>query len=269
MRRFYHPPADVTSPQSLAFSYKNQTPLTLSDNTYHHWCKVLRAKVGNDAILFDGTGGEYAAKLQHIDKKQAMVLLKSFCADNRKATVQVDIALAISRGDRMEYAIAKACEQGVRYIFPIISAYADHLNAKQLDKKQAHWQAVAVSACEQCGLNIVPKVFAIQNLESFLCSIDNTPCQYMAQKEATQKIILAVPTRIQSDKIFDFNQFSAQKSYLLLIGSEGGFSDDELQQIFAHNFLSWQIGERVLRTETAPVVAQSTLQAWASAKSYV
>lgn len=249
MRRFFYSQANV-------LKIGHQLPLT--DEIFQHWCKVLRANIGDTAILFDGFGGEYTAVLQQIDKKTAQVLITDFNPINRALPFDVTIGIVMSRGERMDYAIQKSCELGVKNIQLLTSQHGEvRLKSDQVTKKLAHWQAIANSACEQCCLNLVPQVFAPMTIEEFITRQSQT---------STKNLVLSVPTRLTSKQIFDVEKFDKQANYCVLIGAEGGLSDTELQLAFAQGFLSWQLGERVLRTETAPIVALSYLQAFYAMK---
>lgn len=243
MRRFY-----FDTPNLL----KIGDTIAMTDNIFHHWCKVLRANVGDTAIFFDGQGGEYSITICQIDKKTAQVTITDFNPVNRSLPFGVTIALVMSRGERMDYAIQKACETGVSTIQLLTSHHGEvRLKPDQIAKKLEHWQSVANAACEQCGLNIIPQILAPIGIDDFIKNFD---------EPNTTKIVLAVPERLSSEQIFGFNKFDKNKNYCLLIGAEGGLSDEELNLAYQHHFLAWQIGERILRTETAPVVALTALQ---------
>lgn len=218
--------------------------VTLSDAIYHHWCKVLRAKIGDTAVLFDGTGGEYQVILTHIDKKIAKVQLQDFSPINRTPRLKISIGLVMSKGDRMDYAIQKACEMGVARIQLLTSDRCqEHLKYERDLKKLTHWQGVAIAACEQCRLNLVPQIIPPILLDD-----------WVAQCDASLKLVLAL-----SDGKVDFAK-PLPTDIALLIGGEGGLSPREIELAIDHGFLAWTIGERVLRTETAPVVALTALQ---------
>lgn len=226
------------------------TKITLTDTIYHHWCKVLRAKIGDQAIVFDGQGGEYQVTLTNVDKKTAQVTLDKFNSINRTPPFSATIGLVMSRGERMDYAIQKATEMGVTNIQLLTSERCQaHLKYERDFKKIEHWQAVAVSACEQCGLNLVPKIIAPIALNQWVKS-----CQ------ADLKLVLAL-----SDGNPDFPS-PLPEQIAILIGAEGGLSPAEIQLAQSFNFVPWTIGERVLRTETAPVVALSALHIISQAK---
>lgn len=251
MRRFFH---DTTlNQQPLVID--NQ--IVLTDSVFHHWCRVLRANVGDTAVLFDGTGGEYQVQLIESQKKSASVIVQNFNPINRCSTFQTEIGLALSRGERMDYAIQKATEMGVSTIQLLSSDYSEvKLKNGQFEKKLTHWQQVAISACEQCGLNIIPKILPPQPLTTWVTQ----------DFKIGLKLVLAVPrnnaTHSQVNTRLAILQQLQQDfaKFYLLIGSEGGLSDKELSLALENSFLAWQLGERVLRTETAPVVALARLQ---------
>lgn len=282
MRRFFY-----NQPNSLQVG--STVPLT--EDIFHHWCKVLRASMGEQALFFDGQGGEYTVTLKDVTKKQALVTINDFNPINRALPFTVNIALVMSRGERMDYAIQKATELGVSSIQLLTSQHGEvRLKADQADKKLAHWQQIAVSACEQCGLNIVPNLLAPKAVSDWI----DEPAGVPTSSNVT-KLILAVPpddsgvvtscnqiegsdiehSDIEHNDIEPIapytpypnplphitNQFRqcSLAQFWLLIGAEGGFSAQEITQAIERGFIPWQIGERVLRTETAPVVALSSL----------
>ena len=277
MRRFFY-----NQPNSL----KVGSTVPLTEEIFHHWCKVLRASMGEQSLFFDGQGGEYTVTLTNVTKKQALVTINDFNPINRDLPFTVNIALIMSRGERMDYAIQKATELGVSSIQLLTSQHGEvRLKADQADKKLAHWQQVAVSACEQCGLNIVPNLLAPKAVSDWI----DEPAGVPTSSNVT-KLILAVPpddsgvvtpcNQIEGDDIGHndiepitpytpysnplphiTNQFRqcSLAQFWLLIGAEGGFAEQEITQAIERGFMPWQIGERVLRTETAPVVALSSL----------
>nr|WP_312175061.1 16S rRNA (uracil(1498)-N(3))-methyltransferase [Moraxella sp. CTOTU46934] len=277
MRRFFY-----NQPNSLQVG--STVPLT--EEIFHHWCKVLRASMDEQALFFDGQGGEYTVTLTDVTKKQALVTINDFNPINRALPFTVNIALVMSRGERMDYAIQKSTELGVSSIQLLTSQHGEvRLKADQADKKLAHWQQIAVSACEQCGLNIVPNLLAPKAFSDWIDEPAGVPIS-----NTVTKLILAVPpddsgvvtschdiehSDIEHNDIEPIapytpypnplphitNQFRqcSLAQFWLLIGAEGGFSAQEITQAIERGFIPWQIGERVLRTETAPVVALSSL----------
>ncbi|MGE6474247.1 16S rRNA (uracil(1498)-N(3))-methyltransferase [Psychrobacter sp. NPDC078631] len=295
MRRFFYAVnndnADASSLPKLG-----ELPLgsnvELPDSVVHHWCRVLRASTGDQGILFDGFGGEYTVELQAISKKNATATLLTHIDDDRTPPTITQIGLVMSRGERMDYAIQKATELGVTAIQLLSSHHGEvTLKPAQVEKKLAHWQQVAIAACEQCGLNRPPLILAPQSINEWLSNTNSDAKTTEAMATDVTKTQMAVSS-IVSVLSHDFyyqvlanapdlcmqmsvpaagqpampNTLSdilkQQTPYIkLLIGPEGGLSQDECQQAQNVGFEPWQIGTRVLRTETAPVVALATLHA--------
>ena len=219
------------------------THVELTDTVFHHWVKVLRAQVGESATLFNGQGGEYQATLTETNKKTATVIIQQFNPDNRTPAFTTLLGQVMSKGDRMDYAIQKAVELGVSNIQLLTSDRCEmRLKYDRDQKKIDHWQGIAIAACEQCGMNTVPTIYAPVSLDNWLAS----------QLPAT-KLVLA-PNKDETDVLVD-----ATKDIALLIGPEGGLSEAEIQLANQAGFKNWCIGSRVLRTETAPIVALSIL----------
>ena len=217
--------------------------IELTESVFHHWVRVLRAKEQEQAIFFNGKGGEYRVTLTEINKKNAFVSVDHFEPADRTPPFKVVLGQVMSKGDRMDYAIQKATELGVTTIQLLTSERCEmRLKYDRDQKKIDHWQSVAIAACEQCGMNIVPKILAPLRLEDWLNS--DLP---------TTKLVLA-PNKDQVDVLNN-----ASKDLALLIGPEGGLSEAEINAANAVGFENWCIGSRVLRTETAPVVALAIL----------
>ena len=217
--------------------------IELTESVFHHWVRVLRAKEQEQAIFFNGKGGEYRVTLTEINKKNAFVSVDHFEPADRTPPFKVVLGQVMSKGDRMDYAIQKATELGVTTIQLLTSERCEmRLRYERDQKKLDHWQGITIAACEQCGMNIVPKILAPLRLEDWLNS--DLP---------TTKLVLA-PNKDQVDVLNN-----ASKDLALLIGPEGGLSEAEISAANAVGFQNWCIGSRVLRTETAPVVALAIL----------
>ena len=219
------------------------TTVELTETVFHHWVKVLRAQIGEKATLFNGQGGEYDVALSDVAKKSASVQVISFNPDNRTPAFQALLGQVMSKGDRMDYAIQKAVELGVSEIQLLTSERCEmRLKYDRDQKKLDHWQGIAIAACEQCGMNIVPKIHAPISLDKWLAT------------ELPQTKLVLAPNKDEIDVLAD-----AAPHIALLIGPEGGLSEAEIQQSNNAGFKNWCIGSRVLRTETAPIVALSIL----------
>lgn len=219
------------------------TAITLTETVFHHWIKVLRAQVGEIATLFNGQGGEYQAELIEVSKKSAVVNIRQFNPDNRTPAFNALLGQVMSKGDRMDYVIQKAVELGVSDIQLLTSERCEmRLKYDRDQKKIDHWQGIAIAACEQCGMNIVPKILPPISLQDWLKT-----------QLPTTRLVLA-PNKTEINVLTE-----ATADIALLIGPEGGLNEAEILLANAEKFQNWCIGSRILRTETAPVVALSIL----------
>jgi len=290
-RFFYDTSNNISDERGLLHPQLSTLPIganvELTESIAHHWCRVLRANIGDQGILFDGFGGEYQMQLQTISKKHATVTLLAHINTDRSTSMFTKIGLVMSRGERMDYAIQKSTELGVTAI-QLLSSHHGEVNLKpaQVEKKLAHWQQVAIAACEQCGLNRPPLIIAPVSINDWLqgsathsldsqmdvspptvstivTTLSQDPYYQILQQPADLRMQLSVPAAGQPAIPKSLPEVLKQQSpYLeLLIGPEGGLSVDECQQAANVGFEPWQIGSRILRTETAPVVALATLQA--------
>ncbi|GAA5629613.1 ribosomal RNA small subunit methyltransferase E [Acinetobacter calcoaceticus] len=215
----------------------------LTESVFHHWVRVLRAKEQEQAIFFNGKGGEYVVTLTQINKKNAFVSVDQFDAADRTAPFKVTLGQVMSKGDRMDYAIQKATELGVTTIQLLTSERCEmRLKYDRDQKKLDHWQSVAIAACEQCGMNRVPEILAPISLT-----------EWVESGLPESRFVLA-PNKDQNNVLLN-----SSPDLALLIGPEGGLSEAEINIANQNNFKNWCIGDRVLRTETAPVVALSIL----------
>lgn len=215
----------------------------LTESVFHHWVRVLRAKEQEQAIFFNGKGGEYIVTLTQINKKNAFVSVDQFDAADRTAPFKVTLGQVMSKGDRMDYAIQKATELGVTTIQLLTSERCEmRLKYDRDQKKLDHWQSVAIAACEQCGMNRVPEILAPISLTDWV------------ESDLPESRFVLAPNKDQNNALLN-----SSPDLALLIGPEGGLSEAEINFANQNNFKNWCIGDRVLRTETAPVVALSIL----------
>lgn len=218
--------------------------IELTESVFHHWVRVLRAKELDQAIFFNGKGGEYIVTLTEINKKNAFVSIDQFNPINRTAPAKVILGQVMSKGDRMDYAIQKATELGVTTIQLLTSERCEmRLRYERDQKKLDHWQSIAIAACEQCGMNKLPNILAPISLTDWVKSA-----------QLPQSRFVLAPNKGQENVVLN-----SQPDLALLIGPEGGLSEAEIDAANQNHFQNWCIGDRVLRTETAPVVALSIL----------
>ena len=216
----------------------------LSESAANHVGRVLRMQPSEPLVLFNGQGGAWQGAVASVSKKAVTVTLQSFIAGDAQSPLVIELGQTLSRGERMDYAIQKATEAGVTAITPLWSERCEvKLNADRLDKRVRHWQQVAISACEQCGRNVVPVIHLPQAIEQWLASRE-TDLGFVLHHRSEQKL----------------SGYQPPQSVSLLIGPEGGLSAAEITLAERHQFHALTIGPRVLRTETAPVVAIALMQ---------
>ncbi|MDY7116087.1 16S rRNA (uracil(1498)-N(3))-methyltransferase [Halomonas sp. SSL-5] len=218
--------------------------VVLPEGPARHVARVLRLGEGAALRLFDGAGHEASAVLVEASRKRVVARIEAVEAGAAESPLAVHLGQAISKGDRMDYAIQKAVELGVAAITPLYTEHGDvRLKGEREAKKLAHWQAVAASACEQCGRAVVPPVHSPRLLADWLAARD----------EALRLVL-------HPDTAGVLAQQSAPAGVALLIGPEGGLAEAEVAAARAAGFAPLSLGPRILRTETAPVVALSLLQ---------
>ena len=217
--------------------------------------QVLRMQPGQTITLFNGAGGEFEAVIEHMGRQDVRVLVGANNAIEREAPLQVHLAVVMPANDRMDWLVEKATELGVHRITPLMSQHSVlRLQGERAEKKLAHWQAVAISACEQCGRNTVPHIDALQNLSTWLQSEWVAALQKANDSHgATQAAVLSLHPTTQS--LGELTTKLQSTSWLLLNGPEGGLTDDEDALVRAKGFAAVNLGTRVLRAETAALAA--------------
>lgn len=214
----------------------------------HHVVHVLRLEVGDPIILFDGRGTEYDAVISACARNFVEVRVRTQCTTSRESPLQVTLVQAISSGERMDFTVQKAVELGVAAIQPVLSERCVvRLSGERAEKRVAHWQAVVVAACEQCGRNLVPPVHALLPFATWLEKLAAVP---------GQRIVL-LPDGDAS--LHELGPPSAPVT--LLAGPEGGLTPAEAADAGRAGFRALQLGPRVLRTETAALAALAAMQA--------
>lgn len=215
----------------------------LPETQAHYIGRVLRHAVGDAVQLFDGSGQEYRGELIEVGKKSVRVELTEQFGGLDESPLRVHLGQGLSRGERMDWAIQKATELGAAEITPIVSERCEvRLKDERADKRMSHWRQVAISACEQCGRSVLPRIHPPLLLADWL-----------KQVEAELKLVLhPVAEPLQSH--------ARPGTLAFLIGPEGGLSETEVQQATGAGFHPARLGPRVLRTETAPVVALAVAQ---------
>lgn len=241
--------------------------LELPAESFQHLCKVLRLTDGEEIHLVDNSGGHYIGMLTQVGKKTAFVALTDYVNATNESPLHLHLIQAISRGDRMDLTIQKAVELGVSEITPIFSERCGvSLSGERLEKKMQHWHGIIVAACLQSYRDTIPKLNPALTLEQYLAKVaaqeDQPKLVALGAKSLStnyeQLYINLNPFAGTRLKEIPSNQYSRIN---LLIGPEGGLSEQEIAKATAVGFSDYNLGPRVLRTETTGLAALSILQA--------
>ena len=225
-------------------SLKTDSIVKLHHELTHYVLKVLRLKTGNQIKLFNSNEGEFLGTIVSINKGDISVSVDMQVRVPSEDSVRFHIALSIIKGERMDYAIQKAVELGVTSLTPLYSRFSEVKikNKTHLENKLHHWEKVILSASQQCGRLSLPQVREPMNLTELI-----------EESESDTFLLL------DSSGCKNLNDVSFKKDFYLVVGPEGGFSDEELEYSSKKTEII-TLGPRTLRAETAPVVALSILQ---------
>lgn len=227
-----------------SLSVDNEIPL--SQELCHYINTVLRLKQGDPIVLFNGDGNEYSAEILSISRKQLVALVNTQLSIRSESPLSIHLAQGVSKGDRMDFALQKSVELGVTEITPVITERCVvKLNEERWAKKHEQWQKIIISACEQSGRNVLPTLHTPIALS-----------RWLGQSTEQSKVILSPGASTYLSQLP-----RSVKGFRLLIGPEGGLSEQEVYTCEQTGFLSANIGPRVLRTETAALASITILQA--------
>ncbi len=212
-----------------------------------HLLRVLRLQAGDACVLFNGDGCDYCARITVIDRRAVRVEVDSIRSPNNESPLRIVLLQALARGDKMDWILQKATELGVNAIMPVMSERSEvKLDAERSGKRALHWHSVIVSACEQSGRATVPSIAMASSLEQALKVLP----------EGSQRLVLA-PSAVRGLGDIAVTRNCAQ---VLAIGPEGGWSARDIMLLTNAGFAQIRLGPRILRTETAGIVAIAALQ---------
>lgn len=227
------------------FALSPDSVVELPDNVVRH-LNVLRVKNTEEIVLFNGNGKAYPALPEVLEKRRASVRILREEATDNESPLNITLVQAVSAAERMDFTLQKSVELGVAEIRPVISERCVvRLSGERAEKRVARWQEIVVSACEQSGRNIVPKVSPLTTYAQALQQLPQETTKLLMSLNRAQKLS---DVRPQSGKV------------VFMVGPEGGWTEKEEQQAFDAGFQSVTLGKRVLRTETASLAAIATMQ---------
>ncbi|SFE94431.1 16S rRNA (uracil(1498)-N(3))-methyltransferase [Nitrosomonas sp. Nm166] len=239
--RFYHP-AEITVGQLTELSVENK----------HHAARVLRLRRGDSITLFNGNGGEFSAHIDNISKSSTTVLIDHYHDTDCESPLHIELAQAICVNEKMDWIIQKAVELGVTCIQPLSTARSIvHLSGERSTKRLQHWQKIVISACEQCGRNHLPQVFPLISLP-----------EWLSQKKTSKSLhdLHLMLSTTATESLRNIPKPPVNAHVALVIGPEGGFTQEEETAILHVGFIPLRLGKRILRTESAALAAIAALQ---------
>lgn len=227
------------------FALSPDSVVELPDDVVRH-LNVLRVKNTEEIVLFNGNGKAYSALPEVLEKRRASVRILREEATDNESPLNITLVQAVSAAERMDFTLQKSVELGVAEIRPVISERCVvRLSGERAEKRVARWQEIVVSACEQSGRNIVPKVLPLTTYAQALQQLPQETTKLLMSLNRAQKLS---DIRPQSGKV------------VFMVGPEGGWTEKEEQQAFDAGFQSVTLGKRVLRTETASLAAIAAMQ---------
>jgi len=227
------------------FALSPDSVVELPDNVVRH-LNVLRVKNTEEIVLFNGNGKSYPALPEVLEKRRASVRILREEATDNESPLNITLVQAVSAAERMDFTLQKSVELGVAEIRPVISERCVvRLSGERAEKRVARWQEIVVSACEQSGRNIVPKVLPLTTYAQALQQLPQETTKLLMSLNRAQKLS---DVRPQSGKV------------VFMVGPEGGWTEKEEQQAFDAGFQSVTLGKWVLRTETASLAAIAAMQ---------
>jgi 16S rRNA (uracil1498-N3)-methyltransferase len=218
--------------------------LPLDAETSHYLGTVLRLRPNALVHLFNARDGEFAASLIDVSKGCVTVRIDALQRAPQPPALAIHLGLGLSRGDRMDFGIQKSTELGAAQITPLYSQFGEvRLTGDRADNKLRHWRKIAINAAEQCGRLDVPVINPPQSLVDWHDGLEEMPRLLLDPSGSTS-----------------LTGLNTRAGLAVMIGPEGGFSDEEISWGSANGFAIVALGSRILRTETAPIAALAILQ---------
>lgn len=234
--------------QYVAARLSSGATVELDEPTAHHVARVLRMQTGDALVLFDGSGGEYAARIAAIERRAVRVTVGAHDAIQREAAIAVSVVQGISAADRMDYTVQKVVELGAFAIQPVLCERSVvRLDAARAASRLEHWRRIVIATCEQCGRNRLPEV-----------RIALSVADYGANPGPVTPRLLLSP---QAEHRLSDAAANVRDAAVIAAGPEAGFSPAEEALLVSAGFAQVRLGARILRTETAAPAALAALLA--------
>jgi len=225
--------------------------LPLPQGPAQHLVRVLRAKPGDALVMFNGRGGEFAARVESLRRNEVTVRVGEPHPVERESPLDTTLLQGIARGDKMDQILQKATELGVTRVIPVVTVHGNvRLDADAARRRQQHWQGVVIAACEQCGRNRVPEVGPAISLAAALAAVQASLRVLMVPDDGAPALQSLLATGSPESPC----------AIAFLVGPEGGLAPGEIQAARESGFVPCRLGPRVLRTETAALTVLAALQ---------
>jgi 16S rRNA (uracil1498-N3)-methyltransferase len=245
-RRFYAPPGNIAA-----------STVSLSADETHHLMHVLRMTPGDEAFVFDGCGREYRCNFRSIKDNRAQLEIADALSDLVESPLHLTLAQSLARGEKFDFIVQKATELGVSGIAPLVTRYADvRLDDQQTTKRVERWRRISLEAMKQCGRRKLVEITAPRTIREFI--VANEPSPDAASH--IQRALLLFTEKGGMPVVAALAEVSRPCPIVALIGPEGGWSDDEMETLNDCGSTAVTLGPRVLRTETAAIVAIALIQ---------
>jgi 16S rRNA (uracil1498-N3)-methyltransferase len=238
MARFYVPHPRV-----------EQGTLRVEGEEVKHIRKVLRLKEGDEITVFDGLGKELQGTIVEERLSSVVIRIEHVASSRKDSPLEATLAQSLLKGEKMDYLIQKATELGVKEILPFLSSRSVPLleKSKRLERHR-RWERIAVEASKQCGRGIVPKIESVQDYSEMLRTAPSNALRLILWEQEGMKL----------KEIFESS--GDKKKIFFVIGPEGGFSREEIEEGKRAGFIPVTLGKRILRAETASLCFLSILQ---------
>lgn len=247
-RRFYAPPDSIRGSAAV-----------LSADETHHLMHVLRMTPGDSAFVFDGCGNEYTCSFRGIKDNLAQLEIGDALSDIVESPIHLTLAQALAKGEKFDFIIQKATELGVSRIAPLMTRYSDvRLDDQQITRRVERWRRISLEALKQSGRRKLVEIMAPRTVRDFI-SAGESPLVLKGSPDLPPALLL-FSERGGIATTEALTQVSRSCPVVALIGPEGGWSDDEFDLLHQNGCKSVTLGPRVLRTETAAIVAVTLIQ---------
>ncbi|MFL6273816.1 MAG: 16S rRNA (uracil(1498)-N(3))-methyltransferase [Blastocatellia bacterium] len=240
-RRFYAAPAVI-----------GESIIQLSSEESHHLARVLRLRTGDEAFAFDGCGHEYRCRVAIVHAQQAQLEIVERLTNEIESSLDLTLGQALAKGEKFDLIVQKATELGVRAIAPLVTANADvKLSDERAEKRAERWRRISLEALKQSGGRRLVDIRQPVTLADFIAAI--------AQNEQAAAL-LVFSERGGAAVSYALSDMEHTQQVIVLVGPEGGWADGELDLLAARGARMITLGPRILRTETAAIVAVTLIQ---------